>query len=258
MLVSVVQGPSAPPWFAPIPPGVLDDIQSLSHEALLAWLNQESSARGLVCGTGRPLRFVPQDHLPAGTAYESWIAETGCVPTRDNLHDRYNAMMWLCAPKTKAQLNHVQAAQLLLRGRTGMRGAARDAATLWDENLMVLACSREADSLLALLLAADWSALFVQHRSRWHRDWYPLVFGHALFEKLQHPYKSITAHCVVMSADIAQWPTVDVLLASRVSPQLAPQLLHPLPVMGIPGWHPDNEAALFYQDTAVFRPRRRP
>ncbi len=253
-----VQKPPASPWCAFFPRELLGSIESLSYPALLDWLNQQSEARGLVCGTGRPLRFVPQDQLPAHAAYESWIAETGCVPTRDNRHDRYNAMMWLCCPKTKAKLNDVQAAQLALRGAGGRRGAARDAATLWDENLMVLACSKEADRLLALLAAADWSALFVQHRSRWHQDWQPMVFGHALLEKLHHPYKSITAHCVVVTTAQALWETMDAQLVQRVSPELIPESFYPLPVMGIPGWHPDNEAPVFYQDTSVFRPRRRP
>jgi hypothetical protein len=30
-----------------------------------------------------------------------------------------------------------------------------------------------------------------------------------------------------------------------------------LPVLGVPGWWPDNETAGFYQDPAVFRPARR-
>lgn len=253
-----VQGAPASPWFAAISPEWLQQIHTLPIDALLAWLNQQSQARGLVSGSGKPLRFVPQNHLPADRAYESWIADTGCVPTRDNLHDRYNAMMWLCAPRTKARLNHVQAAQLLLRGSTGARGAARDAATLWDENLMVLVCVREAERLLDCVSRADWSALFVVHGNRWHRDWQPMAFGHALLEKLQHPYKAITAHCVVIAAATADWEAVDAPLAERVSPELAPRALHPLPVMGIPGWHPENTSPAFYQDAAVFRPRRRP
>lgn len=258
MELMVVQEPPASPWFAAISPERLQRIHTLPIDALLVWLNQESQASGLVSGSGKPLRFVPQNYLPADKAYESWIADTGCVPTRDNLHDRYNAMIWLCAPKTKARLNHVQAAQLSQRGRVGDRGPARDAATLWDENLMVLACAREADRLLALLSAVDWSALFLQHRSFWHSDWQPMVFGHALLERLQHPYKAITAHCVVIAAAAADWGTVDTQLAALVGPELAPRALHPLPVMGIPGWHPDNTSPGFYQDPAVFRPRRRP
>jgi hypothetical protein len=30
----------------------------------------------------------------------------------------------------------------------------------------------------------------------------------------------------------------------------------PLPVLGVPGWWPDNESPDFYEDVAVFRPAR--
>lgn len=249
---------AASPWLAPFPATLLHQVSTLPHEALLAWLNHESSIRGLACGSGLPLRFVPQDRLPTGAAYESWIADTGCVPTRDLLHDRYNAMIWLCCPESKARLNHIQAAQIALRGSKGVRGAVRDAATLWDENLLVLACRAESERLLAGLSAADWPALFLQHRDCWYRDWQPMVFGHALLEKLQHPYKAITAHCVVIPVSSPDWSCVDALLAQRAEAALMPRALHPLPVMGIPGWHPENVAPSFYQDAAVFRPRRRP
>ncbi|MBU3725769.1 MAG: DUF3025 domain-containing protein [Burkholderiaceae bacterium] len=237
---------------------MLNTIRSLPYLALLEWLNQECTTRGLVSGGGRPLRFVPQEDLPAGAAYESWIADTGCVPTRDNLHDRYNAMVWQCCPETKARLNHLQAAQLLLHGSVGVRGKVRDAATLWDENLMVLACNDRAEELVMLLAAADWPGLFLRNRDRWHRDWHPVVFGHALLEKFEHPYKSITAHCVVLESVSPQWALIDPQLARRVTTELGPRALHPLPVMGIPGWREENASASFYQDAAVFRPRRGP
>ncbi|HEY1393560.1 MAG TPA: DUF3025 domain-containing protein, partial [Methylibium sp.] len=42
-----------------------------------------------------PLRFVPQTELPDGEAYEAYIHRTACVPTRDNLHDFFNGLVWL-------------------------------------------------------------------------------------------------------------------------------------------------------------------
>ena len=38
------------------------------------------------------LKFVSQDALPEGEAYESFIATTGNIPTRDNLHDLFNGL----------------------------------------------------------------------------------------------------------------------------------------------------------------------
>ncbi|MFS9669939.1 DUF3025 domain-containing protein, partial [Klebsiella pneumoniae] len=77
---------------------------------------------------------VPQDALPAGAAYEAHIAATGQVPTRDNLHDFFNALIWLHWPRAKAALNARQARAITQDGIGAARGTVRDAATLFDEN----------------------------------------------------------------------------------------------------------------------------
>ena len=56
----------------------------------------------------QPIRFVPQHALPASALYESHVAATGEVPTRDNLHDFFNALVWLHFPLTKRTLNRLQ------------------------------------------------------------------------------------------------------------------------------------------------------
>src|SRR4051794_16460024 len=68
-------------------------------------LNDAAHAAGLCNHRGLPIRFVPQADLPAGVAYEEFIGDTGCVPTRDNLHDFFNALVWLTFPGIKQQLN---------------------------------------------------------------------------------------------------------------------------------------------------------
>ena len=46
-------------------------------------------------------------------------------------------------------------------------------------------------------------------------------------------------------------------LAQDLSPdKLAQKPFSPLPVLGVPGWWAANEVAAFYDDTAVFRPKR--
>src|SRR5438034_8379328 len=47
------------------------------------------------------IRFAEQALLPNGTSYEVFIHDTGQVPTRDNLHDYFNALVWLSFPKIK-------------------------------------------------------------------------------------------------------------------------------------------------------------
>lgn len=179
-------------------------------------------------------RFVPQAALPEGEAYESFVARTGTVPTRDNLHDLFNGLVWLAFPELKRELNRRHAAQIAREGIGAARGPVRDALTLFDENGALF----EAPPVLCEALAArDWRSLFVDHRARWIEARLTLV-GHALLEKLVTPRKPITAHV---------WRPGD-------PPDGRP--FAPLPVLGVPGWWPANEDGAFYDDADVFRPRR--
>ena len=244
-----------PPWLAGLDPEWWHSARTLPFAALLDWLNQQAEGRGLRSGDRMPLSFVPQSGLPKAMAYESWIAQTGQVPTRDLLHDRLNALAWLSYPKTKARLNHVQALEIALHGAQGPRGGVRDAATLWDENLLVLACDGQTEPLQSLLQAADWTSLFCRHRARWNQEWQPMIFGHALLEKLERPYKALTAHCLVVSADQSE---IDRRLSEMVDVTMRPSAFLPLPVMGLPGWYSGDQSPDFYQDRSVFRsPRAR-
>ena len=40
--------------------------------------------------------------------------------------------------------------------------------------------------------------------------------------------------------------------------KLAKKPFSPLPLLGVPGWWPDNEDPSFYDDASVFRAKRRP
>jgi hypothetical protein len=186
------------------------------------------------------VRFVAATELPADEAYESFIARTGCVPTRDNLHDHFNRLVWHRQPRIKQRLNQLQAAEIASRGIAATRGAVRDALTLFDENG---ALWPDAPSRLTEALAArDWHALFVTHRVLWRKQRFE-VFGHALLEQLATaPRKGLTAHVLLadpLTLTTAQWAGKPFL---------------PLPVLGIPGWWPANEDPAFYEDKQVFRP----
>lgn len=213
-------------------------------------------SQALATAGGCPVRFVPQADLPAGTAYEQFIFDTGCVPTRDNLHDFFNGVCWLRFPLTKQRLNHLQAAEITAAGVREVRGPVRDALTLFDENAALL---QAPDPLWDALAARDWHTLFVTLRPLWAQARL-VLFGHALLEKLVTPYKSITAHVLrepvpmALGDDLAAW---DAWLAHGLSAaQLAAKPFTPLPVLGVPGWWPANEAPGFYADATVFRPPR--
>lgn len=194
---------------------------------------------------GAPPRFVPARELPRGEAYEAFVARTGCVPVRDDWHDAFNGLVWLRHPALKRALNAAHAAEIARRGVGPSRGARRDALTLLDENGVLLA---GPPSVGRALRERDWIALFVTGRALWAQVRLEIV-GHGLLQQLAAaPRKGLTAHAWFLPADGFDAP--------RLPPALTPAAWSPLPVLGVPGWWPDNADAAFYADTGVFRPGR--
>jgi hypothetical protein len=201
-----------------------------------------------------PLRFVPQADLPEGRAYEDFIFAKGQVPTREGLHDFFNALCWMHFPLTKQRLNHLQAREIARAGVGQVRGPVRDAATVFDENAVLIQTS---DAVWAALSEHRWMDAFVGLRSEWGhtRLW---TFGHAALEKAVQPYKSITVHLWRVPQSVAQ-ADLDAWLAQDLTPEkLARKPFSPLPLLGVPGWWLANEDPAFYADASVFRPRRSP
>ena len=200
------------------------------------------------------VRFVPQQQLPEGEAYERFIFNTGQCPTRDNLHDFFNGLCWITFPQTKKKLNQLQAAEIAKVGVQPLRGPVRDALTVFDENAAFLIAPQP---LWDALLARDWEMLFITLRPLW-REAQLVLFGHALLEKLVYPRKAITAHVYRAQPAIKSIATSDQLdewIAAGLSAEkLAAKPFTPLPVLGVPGWWPENENFSFYKDSVVFRP----
>jgi hypothetical protein len=200
---------------------------------------------------GTALRFVPAWELPQGMAYEQYIFETGRCPTRDNLHDFFNGLCWLQWPLAKKRLNELQAGEIARAGVGGVRGPVRDAITVFDENGAVLQAPPE---LWQALVTRDWRRLFVDLRPLWARARL-LLIGHALLEKLVQPRKDITAHVWRFPCPAGSMAEVDRWLAGQLAPDsLAAKPFTPLPVLGVPGWLPENQNFSFYDDSVVFRP----
>ena len=200
-----------------------------------------------------PVGFVRQAELPPGQAYEQYIFDTGQVPTRENLHDFFNGLVWLQFPHTKRRLNQLQAQAIAADGVQAVRGPLRDALTVFDENGAVLSAP---PALWAALRARDWQALFVDLRPLW-REARLVLFGHALLEKLVSPRKPTVAHVYQAPVAINSIASLDAWLAQAVQPgPWAAKPFTPLPVLGVPGWWPANEVLGFYGDAQVFRPPR--
>jgi hypothetical protein len=237
LLASALETPAA--WWSPYLPVAKRVLRAAgSSQSVVAALNASRGA------SGDSLRFAEHSALPTGEAYEAFIARTACVPTRDNLHDLFNGLMWLSYPQTKRRLNALQAQQIALHGTSGPRGPLRDAMTLFDENAAVL---KAPPVLVDALRRRDWGALFLEHRRHWESARL-VVFGHALLEKLLTPRKPITAH--VWAVDEL---TDDGLAESLSHERLTAKAFWPLPVLGVPGWWSANEAPGFYEDAEVFR-----
>jgi hypothetical protein len=208
----------------------------------------------LSAGQSGPVQFVSQSALPNGQAYEQFIFDTNTVPTRDNLHDFFNGLCWLTFPQTKKKLNQLQAEQLAIAGVQKTRGAVRDALTVFDENAAFL---NAPQPLWDALIERDWQRLFVTLRPMW-KDAQLVLFGHALLEKLISPRKPITAHVYRAQAATDSIASLDAWIASDLSAnKLATKPFVPLPVLGVPGWWPDNEKLSFYEDILVFRPENK-
>ncbi len=251
MVTEGLSGAGAPPidwhapWWAP--------LRAVGAPALARWTAGDAVAEALNATGAAPVRFVPQSALPEGEAYERFIFTLRAVPTRDNLHDFLNGLIWCACPRAKAALNALQYAEIARDGVRATRGPVRDAVTVFDENGAVLAAP---DALAQALAERRWADLFGPLRPLWRqaRLW---VFGHAALEKLVSPYKSITAHVLCAPDAIKTIEEADAWLAGWLSAErLAPKPFAPLPLLGVPGWWAANEHPAFYDDDRVFRPLR--
>jgi hypothetical protein len=226
------------------------------------------TAPAVVSGGGAPIRFVPPVPSRGVSAqYEVRVFETGEVQTRpDNWHDLFNALAWLAYPKTKAVLNRRHCEEIRARRGEPLRGTARDVLTLFDEGGMIVAAADP--ELGSLLRGSRWKELFWVRRADVVRTMRFYIFGHALCEKAFEPYKGVTAKALILECGPAlleaplerQLAELDARAADYFSGEGAlasTRTLPPLPVLGIPGWEPENEREAYYDDRAQFRPGRR-
>lgn len=257
-----------------------DVIAKVLNEAL----NQQSDHLQSQLPTTNPtqntqahtLNFVSQHALPEGEAYESFIATTGNIPTRDNLHDLFNGSIWLTFPKTKALLNYYHMAEIAHQGIGASRGRVRDTITVFDENGAVLVTSEPR--IGEVLIDFDWQASLVKPRAKWDNPAQPntsaqaavYIFGHALLEQLVYPRKPLCAHSIVidvsqdffslsLSARMVYLDSkivhyMDKLLSKN---DVTPRQLAPLPILGVPHFWAENADVSFYDDPCVFRNGRR-
>lgn len=244
------------PWLAP-----LQALGRQVHDRVLGGagvaraLQEVAAAHGLLSGW----QFVDQLQLPAGQAYEAFIHSRRSIPTRDNLHDFFNGLIWLHWPLLKQRLNALQAAEIARQGVGAQRGRLRDSITVLDENGGLLLAPQ---ALCDALRDKRWQELFVTRRALWEQARF-LPIGHALLEKLVQPRKAITAHVICVPTQqaprLALPAEADGWLCEQLRTQscnLASKPYLPIPILGIPDWCLQNQNFSFYDDSLVFRAPR--
>jgi len=233
----------------------------------------ERLPQSVLTANGKPLRVVEQASEKSADwrqAYEPRIYLQGELQTRlESWHDCFNLLTWVTFPLAKAALNARQYALIAARAEhaalTKPRSPNQDALTQFDESGVVLL---SADPQLSELLRNfQWKQLFWERRAAVKADMRCYVFGHGLMERALTPYRGLTGKGIIFSVTpelllqplAVQLAEVDRLLAQTISEaqQLQhPQALSPLPLLGFPGFTPDNECAEYYDDQRYFRPGR--
>jgi hypothetical protein len=231
-----------------------------------------AAAAGITVSSGAPIAFVPPGEPREGERriYELHIARTGAVETRPrNWHDLFNALAWITFPRAKARINEQHAAMLEEGGEreAARRSPARDALTLFDEGGIAVASS--SPELLRLIYEFRWKELFWTRRGELARAVTFVGFGHAMYEQSLQPFRGMVGKTVFLPVQegFAALPLaeriarIDAMLARHFADRsrfASPRMMAPMPVLGVPGWHPGTAREDFYDDPVHFRgPRAR-
>lgn len=256
------------PMFEPLRE-VGESFARLDHWPKIERLNQlnANSISGMMTKSGKRIQFVPQAKATNEFVqqYEPRIYLTGEIATREqNWHDLFNALAWVTFPRSKAALNQLHYHALLRERRPDkvVRSPVRDAATLIDESgVVVVSCS---DYLIQLLKNFEWKALFWEQRATVQEHMKFFLFGHGLYEKALYPYLGMTGKGILFHVSetffnqrsIDQIGMMDSWLDDFLSREyLTSADLTPVPVLGYPGWSPDNADSIYYDNQRYFRPR---
>ena len=217
--------------------------------------------------SGKAVEFFPQDDSFdfAGRAYETVIYQTGQVPTRINSwHDTFGALIWCLFPKTKALLNSLHQRDIEAFGQKE-RTKTRNAITLLDECGVILPFCDE--SFVESLRNHQWQQALFDRRGEWGNSIDAFNFGHANYEMLTQAYIGLTGKALFVEVDegfftlslVDQYQVLDQLLFTNISEHCwlkDNKYLSPLPLLGVPGWWPENEQVIFYHNKQYFREKR--
>ncbi len=208
--------------------------------------------------SGQRLRAVAQTPalLADGLHYEVRAFQSGHIATREgSWHDLLNALIWLAHGDIKCALNARQVDDI---ARVGARQRTRGqcALTHFDEAGVVLVL-REPQRLAAWD-EHDWLGMFAGLTSD---DYAIAVIGHALLEHALVAEQTLVGKALVVLDDRprqAIHACLPMLAESIRSGQVLsdPQEMRPLPLMGLPGWHPLAGRREFLERAPCFAGKR--
>jgi hypothetical protein len=243
----------------------LDKLTEATVPPGIARLNE--IAAGIQNFRGVPIKFVANDDVSATSHYETRIAESGEIATRENWHDFFNATTWLSFPSAKSAISEMHAQLLSMRGKSELRARStpRDVLTLFDEGGIVVTSCDEA--LLEHIRRFDWKTLFVKHRADVIAGMRFRLFGHSMLEKALDPYVGVTAKAILLKVDHEFFSSGHAEQMQHIDLRAAAWLMDaanlsssknfaPLPWLGVPGWWKDNESPSFYDNARYFRSGR--
>jgi len=232
----------------------------------LEQFSKEFSKRNIQSFSGAPIQPVAQGYTPEkfDDYYESRIYLKGELQTRlENWHDFFNAMCWLQFPKIKSALNKLHFETSQKREEGSNRSPLENAIALFDECGAIIVADDE--KYLELIRNHQWKEIFWDNKDVWGKNIQCYVFGHAMHEKALKPYIGMTTHCVLIKKDShffhlennEQLEIIDHQISDTWSNKKIKNTkdLQPAPLLGIPGWH-KNQNSDFYQDVTYFRPKR--
>jgi hypothetical protein len=241
-------------------------IESVVRERLsrLGHFPEPNELRGLAAGVSTAIEpwfdFVQQDdaRLAAVGGFDALIAESARIPTRPLLHhDLLGALIWLHFPALKSAIHRTQIA-----GGPGPRGPSKNAATHLDESGVLVVSSDSG--VFEALADLKWFEVFWQRRAALFPTTRFIAFGHGLLDSLREPHPNVMGKALFVHVTAAQLELsasqLRVFLDQQVAQRLTqfliePARLHPLPVLGIPGWSALQSEA-FYQNEQYFRVAR--
>lgn len=201
----------------------------------------------------KELRFINQNEsLPyPEMGYEERIYEHGMIATRkNNWHDFFNAMVWHRFPNIKIAINaaHYHEVQ---KQNSSLRSRKRDLLTLFDECGVIIFAN---PSVHELIRQHQWKELFIGNKEQWLSGNITMItFGHAMYEKYMQPYIGMTAQALLLPNTFkSDYDNQIGKLIANGKMLLCKSELSPLPVLGIPQWH-KNQDDEFYANENYFR-----